>query len=90
VSPLTAPPPILGGSRVYCPMVDVAAIETGRKQYQTGIHDLTCYWRRRGITAATLKAYRRHWRRKHWGPFTSEQSMQYLTPHAEVTVTVEP
>jgi hypothetical protein len=68
---ISAPPPILGGSRVYCSMVDVAAIETGRKQYGDSIHDLTCDWRRRGRSAKTLKAYRRHWRRKHWIPFTS-------------------
>lgn len=67
----SVPPPILGGSRVYCPMVDVAAIETGRKRYQDNIHDLTCSWRKRGRSARVLKSYRRHWWRKHWDPFTA-------------------
>jgi hypothetical protein len=51
-------------------MVDVAAIETGRKRFRSGIQDLTCDWHRRA-RRKTLKAYRRHWRREHWEPFTS-------------------
>ncbi len=71
-------------------MVDVAAIETGRKWYRTSTHDLLCYWRKRGRGPRVLAAYRRHWRRKHWDPFTSGQSMQYLMPDAEAEVTARP
>jgi len=49
--PPLAPPPVLGGSRVYCP---------------ASSDDAICGWRRRGRSAGILKAYRRHWRRKHY------------------------
>jgi len=68
-----APPPIQGGSRVYCPMVDMPAIEAGRKTADKGIRGLMCDWRK-PVGRRTLKSYRRHWRRKHWLPFLAEMA----------------
>lgn len=65
---MTAPPPIQGGSRIYCPMIDMPAIEAGRKTAETG---LMCGWRKRARRKALAK-YRRHWRRAHLNPFLAE------------------
>jgi hypothetical protein len=70
---MIAPPPVQGGSRVYCPMVDVPAIERGAKprKGRPGLGGLMCDWsRKRG--PRTLRRYRRHWQREHWRPFTAE------------------
>lgn len=69
---MTAPKPRLGGSYTYCPMVDVPAIEAGRKPDKEGLPGLMCDWRRRGRSARILRSYQRHWQHKHWGPFTAE------------------
>lgn len=64
---LSPPAPLLGGTRVYCPMVDVPRIESGR--YRPG-DPIRCPWSRKGKRA--LKRYRRHWYRAHWEPFSAE------------------
>jgi hypothetical protein len=81
---MPAPAPIQGGSRLFCPMVDVAKIEAMPEEEA---HDLTraqmmCGWKRRVGRKGALKAYRRHWRRAHWEPFRRETkaSLSYRYP----------
>lgn len=61
---MTAPPPLQGGSRVRCPMIDMPAMEEGH-----GF--VMCGWSRKA-GRKTLARYRRHWRRAHLSPFLAE------------------
>lgn len=55
---MTAPAPVLGGSRVYCPY-------THTERQSGSVSWTICTWRKRGRSARALRAYRRHWHRRH-------------------------
>lgn len=69
----TVPAPYRGGTRLYCPMVDVGETE------RTSIMHM-CGWPSRADTRGGRKAIRRHLRRDHIAPFIAETGavMRYL------------
>jgi hypothetical protein len=71
---MMAPPPMQGGSRVRCPMVDMPAMEEG-----SGF--AMCGWSRKA-GRKTLRRYRRHWRRAHLNPFLAEMDALPWPPQA--------
>lgn len=68
-----APAPRRGGTRLYCPMVDVPATEESGEL-------VMCGWRCSSQNASSRKAYRRHWWRDHMRPFLAETEavMRYV------------
>lgn len=70
---ITPPPPRRGGTRIFCPMVDVPATEQTAKLTM-------CPWHGRN-TPKTRRRYRQHWRLVHWEPFAAETHalMQFVT-----------
>jgi hypothetical protein len=72
---ITPPPPRRGGSRIFCPMVDVKLTETGTEG-ELVMCPLT--WRN---TRNDRRRYRQHWRRDHWAPFMSETNamLKFIT-----------
>jgi hypothetical protein len=88
---ITTPRPRRGGTRLYCPMVDVAATEQGDG------HLFMCGHPSRVNTGKGAKALRRHVRRDHMEPFRqgTEQILRYVQTgewggmrnvHAEITL----
>lgn len=67
------PPPRRGGTRIYCPLVDVNATEQSDTLQM-------CGWHPRRDTAATRSRYRRHFRRDHIVPFVqgTDAMLRYL------------
>ena len=87
----TTPRPRRGGTRLYCPMVDVTATEQGDGQL------FMCGAPSRASTSAGRKALRRHCRRDHIEPFRrgTERILRYVQTgewggmpgaHAEITL----
>lgn len=72
---IEAPPPRMGGTRIFCPMVDVAATEAQENAEKL----VMCPWSGRN-TRNDRYRYRRHWRRDHMQPFLDETHamVQYL------------
>lgn len=59
------PEPRKGGTRIFCPMIDVPATEA------TGTMHM-CGWQPARDTTRSRARYRRHWRRDHFAPFMAE------------------
>lgn len=87
---IPAPPARHGGTRIFCPMVDVAKTEISGEL-------VMCAWPSRLNTPRAHRAYRRHWNRDHLEPFKAETDalMKFLNTghylgmeHVRVEITV--
>jgi hypothetical protein len=87
----TTPRPRRGGTRLYCPVVDVAATEQGDGAL------FMCGYPSRASTPKGARALRRHCRRDHMEPFRrgTEKILRYVQTgewggmqnvHAEITL----
>lgn len=66
------PPPRMGGTRIFCPMVDLQMTEEADELRM-------CQWAGRN-TRNDRRRYRQHWRRDHLAPFMAgtHALMEYL------------
>lgn len=72
---IAVPPPRRGGTRIFCPMVDMAEMEANSPDPEL----IMCQWAGRN-TRNDWRRYRQHWRRDHLAPFLAETHamMSYL------------